>query len=90
MELKERILRRAGGPDVMKVFTEFDLNKSGDISIDEFLILLKKVSEFSSVSWNCSGRRRSSTECTRLWTGTRANTWRGRSSSGSLDHESYL
>lgn len=27
----------------MKVFTEFDLNKSGDISIDEFLILLKKV-----------------------------------------------
>lgn len=30
----------------MKVFNEFDSNKSDDLSLDEFLILLKKVDKY--------------------------------------------
>ncbi|CAD8134765.1 unnamed protein product [Paramecium pentaurelia] len=48
-QIKERVITRAGGkPFVVNVFKEFDTNKSQDLSISEFIFLLKKL----ELDWN--------------------------------------
>ncbi|CAD8143835.1 unnamed protein product [Paramecium pentaurelia] len=48
-QIKERVIERAGGKIyVMNVFKEFDTNKSKDLSISEFIFLLKKL----ELDWN--------------------------------------
>ncbi|CAD8051364.1 unnamed protein product [Paramecium sonneborni] len=48
-QIKERVIARAGGQTfVINVFKEFDTNKSKDLSISEFIFLLKKL----ELDWN--------------------------------------
>ncbi|CAD8045876.1 unnamed protein product [Paramecium primaurelia] len=48
-QIKERVIARAGGKTyVINVFKEFDTNKSKDLSISEFIFLLKKL----ELDWN--------------------------------------
>ncbi|CAK72410.1 unnamed protein product (macronuclear) [Paramecium tetraurelia] len=48
-QIKERLIARAGGKKfIVNVFQEFDTNKSKDLSISEFIFLLKKL----ELDWN--------------------------------------
>ncbi|CAD8159266.1 unnamed protein product [Paramecium octaurelia] len=48
-QIKERVIARAGGKTfIVNVFKEFDTNKSKDLSISEFIFLLKKL----ELDWN--------------------------------------
>lgn len=52
-EIKERVIYRAKGKNqVVNVFIEFDTNKSKDLSIGEFIFMLKKVLTFKHISLN--------------------------------------
>jgi hypothetical protein len=57
-EIKERVICRAKGKhQVVNVFIEFDTNKSKDLSIGEFIFMLKKVILFRDISLNWNGVR---------------------------------